>query len=94
MNKIMENLTSFGYEQENGYIHYVKTHLMTIDDSIQYLLSRTAPKHDSKIIIADSIQTYFQNNCELQVLYMLNGSVKIRKSSYFVEFECNNLKQI
>ena len=86
MNKIMEKLTSFGYEQENGYIHFIKTHLMTIDDSIQYLLSRISPKHDNKIIIVDSINDYFQNNCALQILYMLNGSIKIRKFGYSGEF--------
>jgi hypothetical protein len=85
----MEKLTSFGYEQENGYIHYIKCQLMTIDESIKYLLSRISPKHDNKIIIVDSINDYFQNNCELQILYMLNGSVKIRKFGYSGEFIFN-----
>ena len=85
----MENSTSFGYEQENGYIHYIKTHIMTIDNTHEYLLTRTAPPHDGKFIIVNSIHAYFQNNCELQILYMLNGTVKIRKSGYSGEFVFN-----
>jgi hypothetical protein len=85
MNKIMENLTSFGYEQENGYIHYIKTSLMTIDDTLEYFLERTSPNHDGKITIVESINDYFKNNCKLQILYMLNGTVKIHKHNYFGE---------
>jgi hypothetical protein len=91
MNKNMENSTSFGYEQENGYIHYIKTRLMTIDDIQEYLLLRTSPKHDGKITIVESIDDYFQNNCALQIVYMLNGDVKIRKFGNFGEFKFNNL---
>jgi hypothetical protein len=86
----MENLTSFGYEQENGYIHYIKTNLMTIDNVLQYLCKRTSPNHDGKFTIVYSINEYFQNNCELQIMYMLNGTVKIRKSGYSGEFIFNN----
>lgn len=86
----MENLTSFGYEQENGYIHYIKTTLMTIDDTLQYLSERSSPLHDGKITIVESINDYFQNNCKLQIVYMLNGSVKIRKFGYSGEIIFNN----
>lgn len=90
MNKYMENSTSFGYEQENGYIHYIKTILMSIDDVLQYLSERSSPKHDGKITIVESINDYFQNNCKLQIVYMLNGSVKIRKFGYSGEIIYNN----
>lgn len=90
MNKNMENSTSFGYEQENGSVHYIKTPLITIDDTQQYLLLRSSPKHDGKFIIVNSICDYFQNNCELQIVYMLNGSVKIRKTGNSGEFIFNN----
>jgi hypothetical protein len=91
IHKNMENLTSFGYEQENGHIHYIKTNLMTIDNVLQYLVKRTAPLHDGKITIVDSINEYFQNNCELQIMYMLNGTVKIRKFGYPGEFLFSNV---
>jgi hypothetical protein len=88
----MDQLTTFGYEHEDGKIHYIITHHMTIDESQKYLILRKTPSHNNKIYIVNSVNDYFDNNIytkdnsSLRIVYMLDGTIRCRRWNYSGEF--------
>jgi hypothetical protein len=88
----MSKTTTFGYEQENGAIHYIITHNMTIDDAQKYLIHKITPSHGNKIFIVDSIDEYFDHDhftkdeSILRIAYMIDGTVRLRRCECMGEF--------
>ena len=84
--------TTFGYEQDNGSIHYIQTRSMTIDEAQFYLITRTAPEHNNQLIICKSILDYFsdetfnKDESNLRILYKLDGEIKLRRRGVKGEF--------
>jgi len=88
----MCNSTTFGYEHEDGKIHYIRTHYMSLDEIQSYLILRSTPTHSNKTNISHSISEYFNensfndDNSSLRILYMLDGTIKCRRWGYKGEF--------
>lgn len=77
---------SFGYEQDNGNIHYTIINNISNDDIQKYILLRKVPINYNKINIVSSIAEYFdeinyeKDNTYSRILYMLNGKIDIRSN--------------
>jgi hypothetical protein len=78
--------TTFCYEQDNGEVYYIQTRSMTIDEAHEYLISRIAPGINNQRLISKSIVDYFNNDSNLSVLYMLDGTIKLRRRDLLGEF--------
>ena len=80
-----ETTASFGYEQDNGNIHYSIINKISDADIQKYITLREIPINYNKINIVSSIIEYFdKNNYEkdntyVRILYMLDGKIDIRK---------------
>jgi hypothetical protein len=88
----MNSTTTFGYEHENGQVHYCISHNLTLDDIHSYLIKRELPSNTVLPVIALSINDYFsderiQKDYSIwRILYMLNGKIICRKNGISGEF--------
>ena len=88
----MNGTTTFGYEQDNGEIHYSLSRDLTLDDIQPYLIKRESPSNTLRPIIALSLNDYFCNeriqrdHSIWRVLYTLSGKIICRKSGVSGEF--------
>jgi len=88
----MNRTTTFGYEQDNGEIHYSVSPDLLLDDIQPYLIKHESPSNTVSPVIALSINDYFsderiQRDYSIwRVLYMLNGKIICRKNGVSGEF--------
>jgi hypothetical protein len=88
----MDRTTAFGYEQEDGNIHYLLSRELILDEIEKYLISRIVPSKLNITIISDSIIDYFsdkkfeQDKSKWRILYTLDGSVICKKAGSHGEF--------
>ena len=88
----MNGTTTFGYEQENGKIHYSISRDLILDDIQPYLLKRESPSNTVSPVIASSINDYFsderiqRDHSIWRILYTLNGNIICRKNNISGEF--------
>jgi hypothetical protein len=88
----MNGTTTFGYEQENGEIHYSISRDLILDDIQPYLLKRESPSNTVSPVIALSMIDYFsderiqRDHSIWRILYTLNGKIICRKNSISGEF--------
>jgi len=81
----IETSVSFGYEQDNGNIHYIIINKMSDANIQKYITLRKIPDNYSKINIISSISEYFdieryeKDNTIIRILYMLDGKTDIRR---------------
>lgn len=79
---------AFGYEKENGSIHYVLYHDLRSDEIEQYMEKRTNPYtiHTS-VLNAMCLDNYFSQESFMaerstcRVLYRMDGSVILKNAS-------------
>jgi len=93
MNRTISGTTTFGYEQENGEIHYSISRDRILDDIHTFLIKRESPTNSVTPVIALSILDYFsddrinRDHSIWRVLYTLNGKIICRKSGLSGEFQ-------
>ena len=81
----IETSVSFGYEQDNGNIHYIIINKISDANVQKYITLRKIPDNYSKVNIIFSIAEYFdtesyeKDNTTIRVLYMLDGTTDIRR---------------
>lgn len=92
MSTTIVGTTTFGYEQENGEIHYSISRDLILDEIHHFLIKRKSPSNTVLPVIALSINDYFseeriQRDYSIwRVLYMLNGKIICRKNGVSGEF--------
>lgn len=78
------DLTAFGFEHEDGSIHYICSGKHTIEELNAHMRERIIPKHLSEPIRAQSVDDFF---CETlfekektlwRLVYLLDGSTICR----------------
>jgi hypothetical protein len=88
----MNGTTTFGYEQENGEIHYSISRDLLLDEIQPYLIKRESPSNTTTPVTALSINDYFSNeriqrdHSIWRILYTLNGKIICRKNGISGEF--------
>jgi len=81
------NQSAFGYEQEDGRIHYALTKTYTFDELLDYMNSRKVPQPTNITYIAPSIEDYFcktlvdKDNSNWRIVFLLDGTTLCRHSS-------------
>jgi hypothetical protein len=92
MSTIIGGTTTFGYEQDNGEIHYSISRDLLLDEIQPYLIKRESPLNIASPVIAFSLNDYFskeriqRDHSIWRILYTLSGKIICRKNSISGEF--------
>jgi hypothetical protein len=79
--------SAFGYEQEDGKIHYVLTKAYTLDELYEYIKLRKVPQVTVVSYIASSLEDFFcqtlvtKDNSVWRTVFLLDGTSLCRHCS-------------
>jgi len=82
----MGGSTAFGYEQENGSIHYCLTNEDVLDMFMEDIYARRTPCSAAKHYIIKSLDEYFSEETFIKddsvwrILYMLDGKTLCKRN--------------
>jgi hypothetical protein len=79
--------SAFGYEQDDGKIHYALTKSYTLDEHFDYMNSRKIPQLSVVSYIAPSLEEFFcqtlftKEKSNWRIVYLLDGTSLCRHCS-------------